>query len=134
MKDIITSDDILGKKAVDIDGDILGIVIKLHIDNIEKKIVGITVDQGFMKSDLFVGIEFIQHFGVDAVMLNRYPLDKLKGMKVFTKEGCYKGFVSKVYKEENTLKGIECNKRFEKPIGISATEIEEIGNSIILKD
>jgi sporulation protein YlmC with PRC-barrel domain len=99
----LTSDDILGKKAVDSDGEILGIVTKLHIDNPKKSITGITIDQGFMKPDLFIGLNYIRYFGVDAVLLNEYPLDKVKGLAVYTESGKLLGSVSDIHREENKL-------------------------------
>ena len=47
-QEITTSDDILGKEAIDPDGTILGIVTKLHIGKDDKKVTGITIDMGFM--------------------------------------------------------------------------------------
>jgi sporulation protein YlmC with PRC-barrel domain len=134
MKDVITSDDILGKKAVDSDGQILGIVIKLHIDNLKKKILGITIDQGFMKPDLYMGLEFIKHFGIDAVLLNEFPFDKLKGLQVYTESGKHLGQVTKCVTEENQLKEIEYKQMLKKPEIISVSQIKEIGTSVIIKD
>lgn len=134
MKETITSDDILGKKAVDSDGEILGVVISLHIDNKEKKILGITVDQGFMKPDLYIGLEYVRHFGVDAVLLNHYPLEKLKGLGVYTVKGRYLGDVVKFTGSGSKLNSITFNKRFRKPETVVVTEIKEIGRSIILKE
>ena len=73
MEDILTSDDILGKQALDPDGGILGTVIKLHISNKTKQMTGITIDLGFMRPDLYVGINYVKHFGIDAILLNKVP-------------------------------------------------------------
>jgi len=35
---MITSDEILGKEAIDSEGDFLGIVMKLHLDPVHKTI------------------------------------------------------------------------------------------------
>ncbi|MBU0471698.1 MAG: hypothetical protein KKF89_03675 [Nanoarchaeota archaeon] len=137
MKDLITSDDILGKQAVDPDGTILGIVVKLHISNESKKIIGLTVDMGFMKPDLFIGIDFVQHFGVDAVLLNRVPTSKFEGLKVLTFEGTEIGIVEEalIYRKHlkelivSTKKGLFSKEN----ITISASQISKIGGSVVLK-
>ena len=60
---IITTDDILGKVAVDPDAKPLGIVMKIHVDVANNGLIGISVDTGFMKPDLYAGVQFIRFFG-----------------------------------------------------------------------
>lgn len=134
---IITSDDILGKEAVDTEGEILGVVMKLHIDKHSKKMIGITVDQGFMKPDLFIGMSYIKNFGIDSVFLNRVPVDKFKGLDVLTAKGKLIGIVKDVGSKRHKVteiivkkKGISLSK--EKLV-IPASAIEEIGESVVLK-
>jgi sporulation protein YlmC with PRC-barrel domain len=137
MKDVITGDDILGKEALDSDGSILGIVEKLHISNKKKEIVGITVDMGFMKPDLFIGINNIRHFGIDAVLLNKVPVHKFKGLLVLGPEGEEIGRVKEVALRGKKIKEIILSgkkKPFEKGKRyISASDIDKIGASVILK-
>lgn len=137
MSDIITSDDILGKEAVAPNGAILGMVVKLHISNKTKQIVGLTIDMGFMKPDLFVGIEFVKHFGIDAVLLSRLPTDTLKGLSVLTPEGKEIGTVKKVELVRTQIKEIIVTSKegiFSRShTHISASHIDKIGGSIILK-
>ena len=137
MKDIITSDDILGKLALDSEGSLLGIVEKVHISNKKKEIVGITIDMGFMKPDLFIGINNIRHFGIDAVLLNKVPADKFKGLRVLTQEGEQVGHVKEVILTRKNVKEIvvvDKDLPFAKKKGrISASDIDKIGASIILK-
>lgn len=135
MKDHITSDDILGKQAVDPDGYILGVIIKLHISNSTKTMIGITIDQGFLKPDLFVGIDFIRFFGVDAVLLNRAPESKYKGMKVVTEDGHEIGNVKSIIKNKKKVtefivqtKGIRKQDRTI-PVG----DVLRIGERIVLR-
>jgi len=129
---IITSDDILGKVALDSEGGVLGTVVKLHIDKSKKKMTGITVDQGFFKPDLFIGINYVRTFGVDAILLNEVPLDTLKGKKVFTVHGSIVGSVKNVIVNGNKLLKLVINTGKE-TVEIKASSIKEAGQSIVLR-
>ncbi|MFP4119174.1 MAG: PRC-barrel domain-containing protein [Candidatus Woesearchaeota archaeon] len=136
MSQTLTSDDILGKDAVDKEGDILGVIIKLHITKSQKALTGITIDQGFMKPNLFVGIEYVRNFGVDTVFLNYVPRTKCKGMRVITAEGKNIGVVIDVKMKRGKLQAItvarnKLAKRKKKMI--PASDIKEISTQILLK-
>ena len=126
-KNIITSDDILGKDAVDPDGEVLGVVMKLHIDKESKQITGITIDEGFMKPDLFIGISHIKNFGIDSVFLSRVPTGKYIGLNVFDSKGKFIGKVKKINSKRHKVDSIETSKGI-----ISHSDIKEIGASVIL--
>ncbi|MBM9501109.1 PRC-barrel domain-containing protein [Leptospira sp. 201903071] len=134
---IITSDDILGKEALDPEGQILGVVVKLHIDRTEKRIIGITIDQGFMKPDLFVGIDFVRTLGVDAIFLNTIPFEKYKGLKVLSSDGSEAGIVDEVISKNGKLESIlvktSLNPLSKERTKIPAAKIQEIGDKILLK-
>lgn len=132
-KKIITSDDILGKDAVDPDGQVLGVVIKMHIDKEFKKITGITIDEGFMKPNLFVGISYIKNFGVDSVFLSKIPTQKYIGLKVIDSKGKEIGKVKKVRAKRYKVNAIEVSAGIRKRSLIFSSEIKEIGEKIILK-
>ena len=134
----ITSDDILGKTAVDPHGLLLGVVVKLHIDKQKKQMLGITVDQGFMKPDLYVGIDNVKQFGVDAILLSNMPYHLLKGKKVFNASSEHVGIVSKVLVEESVLRGLVIKKKtgtFKKSAEttVPASAVKETGQTIILR-
>lgn len=133
-KNITTSDEILGKEVVNLEGEIIGIVQKLHIDRNTKKIIGITADEGFMKPNLFLGIENIKLFGIDAVFLNTTPKIKFRGLKVFNKTGELIGTVQEVIMTPRSSKIkeliIKNNFKTEK---IPAKSIKSIGVNVILK-
>lgn len=135
-QNIITSDDILGKEVIDAQGEVLGVIQKLHIDKDKKCILGITVDQGFMKPDLFIGLEHIHQFGIDTIFLNTYPKNKIKGMDVITSNGRVIGTVKDVeFSGSNQLKSIIVKSGVLKgQKTIKASEIREIGYNIILKE
>jgi sporulation protein YlmC with PRC-barrel domain len=131
---MITTDDILGKDVVDKQGDIIGVLQKIHIEEVAKIITGITVDQGFMKPDIFIGIEHIKTFGVDTVFLKSTPFQKIKGMQVFDAKGNKIGIVSKVTTMQKTglVKEIQVKKRFQTEF-YSSKEIKSIGTNVLLK-
>lgn len=136
---MVTSDDILGRDALDPEGELLGTVVKLHIDREKKSLTGITVDQGFFRPDLFVGIDFIRQFGIDAVFLDRIPFEKYLGLKVYSSEGRQLGIVTDVQGggtiEALTIKVKDPDHLMKaRYFEIKATRIKEIGASVILKD
>jgi sporulation protein YlmC with PRC-barrel domain len=135
MQEITTSDDILGKEAVDPDGTILGVVTKIHIGKKDKKVAGITIDMGFTNPDLYVGVNYIKQFGVDAILLNKVPSEKFKGLKVVTAEGKSIGKVKSIVLGKTNIKEfiVSGTKFFEKDKRISLKQIKKIGNQIILK-
>ncbi|MBN2458129.1 PRC-barrel domain-containing protein [Candidatus Woesearchaeota archaeon] len=136
-KRIITSDDILGKDVVDVDGEIIGVVQQLKIDKNSKKIIGILIDQGFMKPDLFIGLDYVKNFGVDSIFLNRSPLPKIKGMEVFDSNGKVVGFVSDIEVDGTSqeFKAIIIRKnRFGREFRLESKFIKTVGYNIILKD
>jgi len=134
MKGIITSDDILGKDVVDIDGEIIGVVQQLQIDKHSKQIVGLLVDQGFMKPDLFVGYKFVKNLGVDTIFLNTSPRPKIKGLEVYDSLGKKIGFVTDVIEAEGMMSGILMKKNsMAKDCFVKNKYIKTIGFSMILR-
>ncbi len=138
MKNITTSDDILGKECLDPKGGILGIVVRLHIDRESKRLVGLTVDQGLVKPDLYVGIDYVKLFGVDSVLLSRLPEELYKNLEVLDPTGKLVGVV-KDYEldEKGRLKSLSIKKRtgtFSSiNVKIPVDEIREIGSRVFLK-
>ena len=132
---IITSDDILGKEAVDPEGEILGIVTKVHIHKETKRLLGMTVDQGFMKPELFIGLHYVKNFGVDAVFLNKVPTDKFRGLDVLTSKGEVIGKVKSVRAKRHRVQEIVVAKRgvLGKDYAVAASDIDVISSSVILK-
>lgn len=135
-RDTITSDDILGKDIIDKDGEVIGVSTKIHIDNRNKQIIGLTIDQGFMKPDLYVGLEYIRTFGVDSVLLNTSPKSKVRGLNVLDNSGRRIGYVIEVVSigKTNRFKGVVVKEKpISKPFLIKSAYIKEIGYSVILK-
>jgi len=134
--EIITSDDILGKDVVDTDGEIIGVVQQIRIDKRSKKMIGIVIDQGFMKPDLFISIDLIRNFGVDSVFLSRSPKPKIKGLDVYDKLGKKVGFVFEIEEDSKNdkLKAILIKKsHISKSYRIKSRDIRRIGFNILLR-
>lgn len=133
--EIITSDDILGKEAIDNDGSILGVVTRVHIDNNDKKVIGITIDMGFTKSDLYVGIDNVKNFGKDAILLKTVPASKFKGVNVLTSEGKKIGRVVDISMKGSKIGEfkVSSSRFFGSKFGVRYSDIKHIGDSIILK-
>ena len=136
--EFITTDEILGRDALDPDGELIGSVIKLHLNRRTRELTGITVDQGFWKPDLFVGLQYVRKFGIDAVFLDRIPLQKYAGLRVFTSDGILAGSVAEVHGESEIEALVVKSRDPENPLKsrtetIQGREILEIGDSIILK-
>ena len=130
----ITSDDILGKDVVDPEGEIIGVVQQLRIDKQSKKITGIVVDQGFLKPDLFIGLDFIKNFGIDSIFISQVPIPKTKGMEVYDSKGKKIGFVHDVLQSSGKIGGLEVKRRsVSKAFTVPARHIKVIGYNVILK-
>jgi len=132
---IITSDDILGKEAVDPEGSILGVITKVHIDKKSMKVTGVTIDMGLLKPDLFVGAKYLKHLGADTVLLKRVPHDKYRGLKVLTEGGEIIGKVKHIVTDRKKIKEfvISTKKLWDSHYSVTYKDIKEIGDSIILK-
>lgn len=131
----ITSDDILGKDVIDAHGDILGVTTTVHIDKVTNVIFGVTVDRGFMKPDLFVGVNNIVNYGVDTIFLRIIPNQKVKGMLVFDYQGRRVGKILSCKMDEtgNNLTEIVVQLSSFKKTYIDAFFIDRIGYNVILK-
>lgn len=140
-KKFITSDDILGKKAIGEFGKIIGQVKQLHINKRSKQIVGITIDQGFSKPDIFLGINNVREFSSgDVIFLKKTPLFAFIGLKVFSSTGEIVGAVQDVEVDsKDEIEGIIIKKKsslpfFGKKVLVTVDHIKEKGKAIILKE
>jgi len=135
QNNLITSDDILGREAVDPEGSILGVVSKVHIEKSDMKIIGITIDMGVTRPDLFIGANFIKEFGKDAILLKRVPSDKFRGLKVMSHQGEIIGKVKDVIEEKGRVKEFIVSGKglFGGKYSMTYRDIEQIGERVILK-
>ena len=65
----ITSDDILGKDVIDTDGNFLGVVDKLFLNEKPLGVAAISVDKGFLDKGLVLSAEYIERVSKYAVFL-----------------------------------------------------------------
>ena len=138
MSLIISSDNILGKEAVDPQGQIMGVISELLIDKSSKEIIGITVDMGFMKPDLFVGMDYISNFGIDSIFLSKIPPDKYRGLKVYTEKGKKIGIVEGAQINKTELKQLVVSSTTfsfnKKKVLIPLSQIKEISSNVIVRE
>ncbi len=136
LKGLITSDDVLGKDVIDIKGRYIGVLSVLHIKKDSKAITGISVDTGFMKPTVYVGINMVMNFGVDAVYISHTPGSRYLGLKVFDNKGIYVGVVRKAeYNKEESenyfVSRILVVMGFKK-VWLPVDYVEVIGMNILL--
>lgn len=132
----ITSDDILGKDVIDIEGRKIGVAEKVLIDPSELDFVGIEVDKGFLKKGIAIGKSYIERVTEHSILLNIRVAYEIKGMDVFDVHGKKVGAVSEVnlWGNRNKIKNIIVRRRLLKqPLIVSEREIETIGRNVMLK-
>ncbi|MEK6850009.1 MAG: hypothetical protein AABX85_00345 [Nanoarchaeota archaeon] len=87
LEGTITSDDILGKDVIDLDGRFIGITEKIFIHPETLDFVGISVDKGFLRKGLSIGSKFIERVASHAIFLKISISNEIRGLKVFDKNG-----------------------------------------------
>ena len=87
LEGTVTSDDILGKEVIDLDGRFIGITEKIFINPETLDFVGISVDKGFLRKGLSIGSKFIEKVASHAIFLKISLSNEIKGLKVFDKNG-----------------------------------------------
>ena len=131
----ITSDDILGKEVIDLDGKFIGVVEKVLIDPIDLDFIGIEVDKGFLKKGLSIGKSYIDRISEVAIFLKIKVVCEIKGMTVFDKIGAIIGTVSKIelWGEKNKIKNIYIKQgMIKKELVVPYDFIDSIGYNVIL--
>jgi sporulation protein YlmC with PRC-barrel domain len=134
----ITSEDILGKDVIDIDGAIIGVVEKVLISPAALELVGISVDKGFLRKGLTIGKKYISKITPHAVVLNIRVSHEIKGKKVYDNEGMMIGVVTSIdlEGETNVLAGINVRRRLimgGKELSIPVKHIRTIGEGVMLR-
>src|SRR3989338_8769014 len=136
----ITTEEILGKDVLDIEGNLVGIVDKIFIDPISLDFVGISVDKGFIRRGLTIGKNYISKIAKHAVFLKIRVAYETKGMTVFDRDGKVVGVVTSIdlYGSKNKIKNLHVKTGFinsltNNELVIPYTSVKEIGENIILK-
>lgn len=129
---VITSDDVLGKSVIDEQGDSIGIITQLHIDKTNKNILGISIDPGFLKPQVFVGVRLISLFGIDAVYISKTPQSRYIGLIVFDRTGVIIGKVIGSEYQDKALKTLEVRTGLFRKVSIGKDKIQRIKRNVIL--
>ncbi len=127
----ITSDDVLGKDVIDIDGTVIGVVDKLFIDAVTLETEAISIDKGFLEKGLVLGKDYIERVSKFAVFLNIAPAILFVKKTVYDASGKRIGVVKRVDVDANTgqIKDIILDSG-----PIDPQRIAQVGKNITLKE
>jgi sporulation protein YlmC with PRC-barrel domain len=130
----ITSDDILGKEVIDIEGSFIGIVEKVFFNSKTLDFSGIAVDKGILKKGLTIGRGYIERIATHAVFLKVSVSYEIKGMTVFDKDGVDLGDVMAVHLKgtTNVIDFLEIKLGGKKRLNIPDIYISSIGDNVLL--
>lgn len=129
LEGAITSEDVLGKDVIDSNGVFLGVSDKLYIEPKTLRVLGISVDKGFLRNGMIIATPYIREVAKHAIFLNIQPLFLLKGKEVF---GCHGGKVGKVTAVESVGDTNDVAAIMVGRSRIPMRDIDVIGKNIIL--
>lgn len=135
LQHAITSEDVLGKDVIDPRGTFIGVTDKLLLSPETMEVLAISVDKGFLKKGLVIGIGHIKQVTPHAVLLATTPASQIRGMAVFCSEGTKAGTVESVVLEENSnaIQFLRVKTgTFGGHISIPQTAIEYIESNVML--
>ena len=135
--DWITTDDLLGKKVIDVEGAQLGIVDKIFVDKNIIEMVAFSIDKGFLQKGLVIGKDYVSKVTEHAIFLNVKPAIGIKGLPVYDSKGVSVGTVSDVQLQDSKNKIEQLRVKTKKIVGtdeirISRKFIGEIDKSVML--
>src|SRR3989344_578240 len=133
LDEAVTSDDILGKDVIDLDGKFIGVTEKVFIHPNSLDFIGIEVDKGFLRKELSIGKDYIERIAKNAVFLNVRVAFEIRGMDVFSSLG---EKIGKVYDVElvgnkNEIKLIHV-KTEGKELVVPKGFVDRIGHGVFL--
>ncbi len=135
LEHAITSEDVLGKDVIDPRGTFIGVTDKLLLNPDTMEVLGISVDKGFLKKGLVIGVGHIRQVTPHAVLLATTPASQIRGMSVFCSDGTKAGTVEAVVLEEssNQIQYLEVRTgTFGNTIQIPPGAIEYIESNVML--
>jgi len=134
LDNCITSDDILGKEVIDVEGHFVGIVEKVLIDPKNLNFVGIDIDKGLLSKGLSIGKGYIERVTKHAVFLKVRVVFEIKGMTVFDKNDSKIGVVTDVelVNGRNKVGAIIVKRGINKRLRIGSEFIDKISNNVFL--
>jgi len=92
----ITSEDVLGKDVFDSDGVLLGVSDKFYLHPTSLKVLGLSIDKGFLRSGLIISTDHVREVSTHAVFLNSQLYTRVRGMHVFDSNGARVGKVKHI--------------------------------------
>lgn len=102
LRGAITSEDVLGKDVIDMNGVYIGVSDKFYLDPKTMQVLGISVDKGFLRKGFVISTNYISEVTKHAVFLNMGPSTLLKGKLVFGINGARIGKVASVELSHDT--------------------------------
>ena len=139
LSKVITSEDILGKEVIDLDGEVIGVVEKVLINPKNFELVGISIDKGFLRKGLSIGKNYIDRLTDYAVFLKIRVSYELKGKTVFDKDGKKIGKVVsiEIHGNKNRLKSVRVKSTIlnflsNRDLIVQSDQIDNVGENIIL--
>jgi len=102
LRGAITSEEVLGKDVIDTNGVYLGVSDKFYLDPKTMRVLGISVDKGFLRKGFVISTNYITEVAKHAVFLNIGPSTLLKGKLVFGINGTKIGSVASVELAQDT--------------------------------
>lgn len=131
----ISAEDVLGKDVIDPRGTFIGVTDKLLLNPKTIEVLGISVDKGFLKKGLIIGVGHIHQVTPHAILLKTTPASQIRGMQVFCSDGSKAGVVEAVVLKENSNSIVHLEVRtgtFGHTIKIPPTAIEYIESNVML--
>lgn len=136
IEDIVVNKSLIGNKVIAKNGEKIGIIKEIYVDNTNFCIKAIRIDKGPFSYPHIIGSEFIEKLGSNGVILNITPIEEYIGKEVIDDRGENIGKVEDIKKVESTNRllqlrvsaGLGKNDYIIKPI-----DIKEIGEKILLK-
>jgi len=128
---MITANDLVGKKVIDREGIEYGKIKHIHIGQDTLTVSGVTIHQGFNK-DYFLSEDYIDKFTKETLLLSRPPIRT--GIPVIDIDGHKIGKVKRLHKNHDTnqLDSIEISDGILHSKVVSKSEVWGIGEKLIL--
>ncbi len=98
----ITSEDVLGKDVFDSEGVLLGVSDKFYLHPKSLKVLGLSIDKGFLRSGLIISTDHVREVSTHAVFLNAQLATRVRGMQVFDSDGARVGKVKGIELVDDT--------------------------------
>jgi sporulation protein YlmC with PRC-barrel domain len=127
---------VLGKNVISRDGKRLGTIQSVHIHPTSLMVEGIRVRRGLLRTDDYIGRDYIQSLTHSGAVLKIVPVKDVMGLVVYDANGRRIGKVKSITrsKKTNFIVSITVERGFMKEDAqFSGKDIREVGKGIILR-